>query len=383
MAKLDNELIEKINSYGDEVSSSVIANELGIGKTSVLKYRGKITTEIKDVLKQDTYTEDIEKKTAKIELEIIKKKYWEALLDIENKEKMYEVFDKVRNKRNNVKIEKKIWEEQTQSIANLVFSDLHAEEVVDIDTINWLNEYNPQIAKSRSEKMFIRFVEVLQSLKKSENIHWVILHLLWDFMTWYIHPELIENNAMSPTETVLFVKSIISSWINYILDNTDENIVVATAFGNHWRTTDKKRISTGWKNSYEWMMYNIIAEHYLDNPRVQFKIEKWNLNYINVYDKVMCDMHGDMIKYQWWVGWITIPMNKAIWQRQKAKHADLYNVAHRHQLRDWWAWITNGSVIGYNNYAESIKADYEEPKQLMYLFNSKYGKTINSPIVLI
>jgi hypothetical protein len=93
-------------------------------------------------------------------------------------------------------------------------------------------------------------------------------------------------------------------------------------------------------------------------------------------------MHGDMIKYQGGVGGITIPMNKAIWQRQKAKHADLYNSWHRHQLRDWWLWVTNGSVIWYGNYSENIKADYEDPKQLMFLFNSKYGKTITSPIIL-
>jgi hypothetical protein len=129
-------------------------------------------------------------------------------------------------------------------------------------------------------------------------------------------------------------------------------------------------------------MYNIIAMQYQDNKRVQFKIEKWNINYVNVYDKVIADIHWDMIKYQGWVGGITIPMNKAISQRQKAKHADLYNSAHWHQLRDWGLWVTNGSVIWYSNYSESIKADYEEPKQLMFLINSKYGKTITAPIIL-
>jgi hypothetical protein len=59
-------------------------------------------------------------------------------------------------------------------------------------------------------------------------------------------------------------------------------------------------------------MYNIIAMQYQNNPRVQFKIEKGNINYVNVYDKVIADMHGDMIKYQGGVGGITIPMNKAI-----------------------------------------------------------------------
>jgi hypothetical protein len=44
--------------------------------------------------------------------------------------------------------------------------------------------------------------------------------------------------------------------------------------------------------------------------------------------------------------------------------------------------MINGSLIGYGPYAESIKADYEEPKQAMFLINNKYGKTISAPILV-
>lgn len=386
--KLSEDKIQEIRQLAIEWKSlRQIWNIVGVNATTVMKYTKDIQRDTKKELvediKQDSYTLDIEKKDAQKNITILKKKYGDVLEKLEDQWKMLEIFEEVKKKREYKPIVKKKWEQQTQSVANLDFSDLHVEEVIDKETINWLNEYNPKIAEQRSEKMFIRFVELVQSLKKSENIHWVILHLLGDFISWYIHPELVENNALSPTEAMLLAQKIIMKWINYILDNTDEDITIATAFGNHWRTTDKKRISTGWKNSYEWLMYNIIAMQYQNNPRVQFKIEKGNINYVNVYDKVIADMHGDMIKYQGWVGWITIPMNKAIWQRQKAKHADLYNSWHRHKLSDWWLWVTNGSVIWYGNYSESIKADYEDPKQLMFLFNSKYGKTISSPIILI
>lgn len=381
--KLSKDIIKKINKYDKSVSSSEIAKALNISRKTVWKYREKTQEEIKDTLKQDNYTEDLNKKHATQNITILKKKYWDVLEKLDQQEKMFEVFEEVKQKQWIVKIEKDPKWEKTQSVANLVFSDLHVEETVDPDMVHWLNEYNPQIAQERSKVMFTRFSELVGNLKQSENIHWVIIHLLGDFISWYIHPELVEWNSMSPTEAILLCKQIICSWIDHILETTEEQITVATAFWNHGRTTDKKRVSTWWKNSYEWLMYNVIAQHYENNDRVKFKIEKWNINYINVYDKVIADMHGDMIKYQWGVGWVTIPMNKATAQWQRAKHADLYNSAHRHQLRDGWLWVTNWSVIWYNSYAESIKADYEEPKQLMYLFNSKYGKTITSPIILI
>lgn len=385
--KLSKDKIDEIRqlSQGGK-SNREIWRLLEVDHTTVGKYTAWIVKETKkeveETIKQDSYTEDIEKKEIKSNITILKKKYGDVLEKLENQNKMLEIFEEVKKKREYKPIEKKKWEENTQSVANLDFSDLHIEETVDKETINGLNEYNPEIAQQRSEQMFIRFVELVQSLKQSEHIHWVIVHLLGDFISWYIHPELVEGNAMSPTEAMLLAQKVIVKWINYILENTDEDITIATAFGNHGRTTDKKRVSTWRKNSYEWLMYNIIAMHYQNNPRVQFKIEKGNINYVNVYDKVIADMHGDMIKYQGWVGWITIPMNKAIGQRQKAKQADVYNSGHRHQLRDWGLWVTNGSVIGYNNYAESIKADYEQAKQLMFLINSKYGKTITAPIIL-
>jgi hypothetical protein len=38
---------------------------------------------------------------------------------------------------------------------------------------------------------------------------------------------------MSPTEAMLLAQKIIIKGINYILENTDEDITIATAFGNH------------------------------------------------------------------------------------------------------------------------------------------------------
>jgi len=342
----------------------------------------KVSKELNKEIKQDSYLQDIDKSNSKWELGRLKGKYHDALEELQQKELMLAFKERIVKDNGTIKIWKPIKWDKTESTAVLLASDWHAEETVDPDTINGLNEFNLDIAQERGKYFFQNWLRLVNMMAKEEKIENVVLWLLWDFISGYIHPELVENNGMSPTESILLVKKLLIGWIDHILENSDYKLKIVTAFWNHWRTTDKTRISTGWKNSYEWMMYNIIADHYINNDRVVFKIEKGYHNYLQVYNKVLRFHHGDWMKYQWGVGGITIPVNKAIAQWNKAKHADIDCFWHRHQLKDGGMWVCNGSLIWYWPYAERIKADYEEPKQAMFLINSKFWKTISAPILL-
>jgi hypothetical protein len=46
----------------------------------------------------------------------------------------------------------------------------------------------------------------------------------------YIHPELVENNAMSPTEAILKFRDIFVSGVNYIIDNSDYNLTIVLKY---------------------------------------------------------------------------------------------------------------------------------------------------------
>ena len=81
------------------------------------------------------------------------------------------------------------------------------------------------------------------------------------------------------------------------------------------------------------------------------------------------------------MGGIFIPANKAIAQWNKVQWADLDVFGHFHQMKDGGNFVSNGSLIGFNAYALSIKADYEHPKQAFFLIDRKRGRTITAPIV--
>ena len=78
---------------------------------------------------------------------------------------------------------------------------------------------------------------------------------------------------------------------------------------------------------------------------------------------------------------ITIPVNKAIAGWNKAHTVDLDVFGHYHQRFDGGSFICNGSLIGYNAYAVSIKAGYEPPSQTCFLINRQFqAKTAVMPI---
>jgi len=270
----------------------------------------------------------------------------------------------------------------SESVAVLLCSDWHVEETVSKDTVNGLNEFNLREAERRIKKLFVKAVSLLNIWKTSTKVKTLVLSLLGDFMSGYIHDELKEDNSLSPVQTVLFVLELIRGGVDYILENTECDLIIPCSVGNHGRSTDKPRIQTAYKNSYEWLMYHFLASIYQDNKRVKFQISNSYFNYLNIYEKTIRFHHGDWLRYNGGVGGISVPVNKAIAQWNISKHADLDCFAHWHQHKDFGSWISNASLIGHSAYAVYIKAAFEQPSQTLFFLEKNKGKTATMPIYL-
>ena len=131
-------------------------------------------------------------------------------------------------------------------------------------------------------------------------------------------------------------------------------------------------------------MYYVMRDHFAKNPRVKFQIAEGYHSYVTFFDKYVVRFHhGHQISYQGGVGGITVSVNKAIAQWNKARVADLDVFGHFHTKFDGGNFIANGSLIGYSAYAVSIKASYEKPSQTFFLVNKKYlAKTLTALIYL-
>jgi len=237
--------------------------------------------------------------------------------------------------------------ERGEATAVMIASDWHVEERVDPETINWMNEYTLNICEQRGSRFFVEGLRLVKILRSGYKIDNLVLALLGDLISGYIHEELVETNQLSPIEASLYAKRLVCAGIDFLLEHGDfKNIRVVCCFGNHGRTTKRKRHATGHKNSYEWLMYSSLADHYNSDPRIKFIVSSGYHSYCHVYDDYVIRFHhGDGIKYYGGVGGLTIPANKAIAKWNTIRHADLDVFGHFHQFFDGGQFVCNGCFL--------------------------------------
>jgi len=333
--------------------------------------------------------EDNLKYNLKIERELIKykvktreqeEKINYLLKEIDILERKIECIEELENNDEKIKIECEKRHNKKEAVAVALASDWHVEEKVEKSVVNNLNEYNPDIASLRIKYFFKNLLRLIRKEQYTSIINNLVLWLGGDLMSGYIHEELIESNYMSPTETLLFLKKHLISGIEFLCKESNLKIYIPTNYGNHGRTGEKLKVSTGYKNSYEYLLYKILEDYFLEKreKRVIMQIEKGEFNFIQVFDKTIRSSHGYHIKYNGGIGGITIPAMKFIATQNRIKHADYDIWGHHHQYFTNPFFCQNGSLIGISAYGRRIGG--EEPKQAFFIIDKKRGITTQMPI---
>lgn len=264
-------------------------------------------------------------------------------------------------------------------------SDWHVEEEVKKAAVHGLNEYNLEIARERSEFFFRNFLRLADIQARDSKVRSIYLAALGDFFSGWIHQELMASTLLAPGDAARFWKGLFISGIDFLLKESSYVIEADFIPGNHGRMTQQMHFSDPTGTSLETFAYHAVAGKYEGNPRVRFNVASQAMVYRRFFEKMNVRLiHGYEVKYGGGVGGITIPVNKALAQWDQAVHADLTLFGHFHQLIDGRRFLGNGSVIGYNTYAQAIKAGFEEPVQAFFLIDARNGgqKTVTAPIFL-
>lgn len=263
----------------------------------------------------------------------------------------------------------------------LMCSDWHVEEVVDPKTVNNRNAFDPKIAERRIGYLSGGSAWLVNQWSKGWKIDECVVWFGGDMITGYIHEELIESNAMSPTEATLFAQEMMARHVEHLLAECKlKKIHIYCSYGNHGRTTKQRRVQTGAQNSFEWMAYHSLAQRFAGESRVEFHIADGAHLYADLYGTSVRFHHGDDVRYQGGVGGLSIPLRKACDSWDKFQEADVTVIGHWHQFVDFMFAVVNGSLIGYNAYALSVKARWEPPRQGAFLIDEEWGKRLVTPI---
>lgn len=322
-------------------------------------------------------------KKAQAEQKQYKAQYDRLLEMYEESEQRFDALVSVKEDVDIVHIDPSTQSHTHEATPVIMLSDWHFEEQVDEATINGINHYNLDIAARRWSRCIQNSLKLVNKERHTSAINQMVVWLGGDMITGYIHEELEESNYLSPTQATRFAKErIISALLFYKEHGNFQKIVVVCNYGNHGRTNKKPRFSTGYKNSYEWMMYMDIQDYFSQDDLFEFHIPCGLYAYIDIMGTVCRFWHGDNIRYQGGIGGLTIPLIKAIHRANEHQKADFNFMGHYHQF--WEATkdcIVNGSGIGYNAYAQRIGAPPQEPMQGFKLIDKKYGPTVKMPII--
>lgn len=235
--------------------------------------------------------------------------------------------------------------------AVLICSDWHVEERVDLAQVNGLNEHSPPIAVNRNESLTKNTIMLLDDARHLTKIDTMVVALLGDFITGYIHPELEESNYMSPVEACGFAEDLIERMIRTFRKECRlKQIIIPTCVGNHGRTTNKTRIGTMTKNSFEQGMYRHLARCFRNDPKIHWQIGEAYENYLTIEGHDVRFHHGDAIVYNNGIGGSAVGTNRVISDYNKTRTAKLDFFGHLHNWLNHRTWVGNGSVIGRGAY---------------------------------
>jgi hypothetical protein len=107
----------------------------------------------------------------------INNKYKELLIKIDDLENQIDIITQAKEHKPK-KLEIKPTTKKSEATAVILASDWHLEEVINPETVNYLNEYNPTIAEQRAKNFFKNSLRLTNIMSKEVKLENMLLALL-------------------------------------------------------------------------------------------------------------------------------------------------------------------------------------------------------------
>jgi hypothetical protein len=268
-----------------------------------------------------------------------------------------------------------------EGVAIAQFSDWHVGKRIERKVMNGLNEYNPDIAKSRSETVTKNLLKLIRKERQDIKINNLVINLGGDAIQNFLHEGDAQQNYFSPLEETRYAKQLYGNALRTIAENGDfKKIILLCNRGNHPRMTKKMQSDVDYKMNMEAQMYWDLADKFNDSI-FEWHIPESDIGYYQIGDFSTRYYHGHQIGYQGGVGGLTIPLAKKLmyWDKTRKAHWNLMSHFHTFSMPTKNCSL-NGSLCGYDAYAQTLGFEYEPPLQAFQLLDKKRGFTGRFPI---
>jgi len=269
----------------------------------------------------------------------------------------------------------------SHGVPTLFLSDLHWDEIVTPSQINFVNEFNRDIAIQRLKRTVDTTVFLSKEVLSQSPYEGIVLALGGDMFSGYIHDELRENKSGPIYEGLINQLDNLTAAINVLADEFGQ-VFVPCVTGNHGRIDRKPRAKYAVQDNIDWLLYQLLKREFSDRKEVQFLIPDASDAYYRIFHVRYMLTHGNQFRGGTGIAGPATPW--ALGDHKKRKRQDAINQPYDTLIFGHWhtlawginnAYVCNGSLKGYDEYAYINNYPYEPPKQALWFTHPEYGIT--------
>lgn len=268
-------------------------------------------------------------------------------------------------------------------VPTLFASDWHWGEVVDPKQIGGVNAFDMGIAQERARAMVEVTIDIVRNHLKIETPG-IVFALGGDMVSGDIHEELMATNQTEMMPTIIDLYGVLIWCIRKLADEFG-NVFVPCVSGNHGRNTHKIRAKGRNYTNFDWLLYQFLAKAFEGDKRVCFQIPDGPDALYAVYGHKYLLTHGDQFRGGDGMIGALGPIIRGD-HKKRSRNAqidaeyDTLLLGHWHQLIQLQRLIVNGSLKGYDEYANSNNFGFEPPRQALWITNPVHGITFSAPV---
>jgi hypothetical protein len=276
----------------------------------------------------------------------------------------------------------------------LLLSDIHHGEVVRSEEVSGANAFNIEISRRRLQRVFRKTVSMLHGAPISPPPGgWpgIVVACAGDMLSGNIHEEIRQTNEIPVLAAVVDLAEQLAAGFTMLADAFGE-VYAPWVVGNHGRLDRKPRIKGGACDNYEWILGHYLKQKLAGDNRISIEIaDGFSLSY-RVHSTRYLLMHGDGFKGGG--GWAgpTLPFMRGDHKlrKQRASMAQWtgldveYNeliFGHFHTYFPLRGIVCNGSLKGFDAYAQKLGFSFEPPQQALWITHPRLGATLHCPVV--
>lgn len=270
-----------------------------------------------------------------------------------------------------------------------IWSDWHWGEVVRADEVGGINTFSIQTAHERIRRLVNNTIDLCMHHMVNPKYPGIVICLGGDMISGDIHEELAISNELETLPTLIDLRDKLI-WALSKMADTFGRVFVPCVVGNHGRQTHKPRAKARIVTNYEWLLYQMLEKHFVQDDRIKFLIPRDTDAHFNVAGHRYMLTHGDSLGVKGGDGMIgalgpimrgTIKLRNS--ESRIGREFDTVIMGHWHQYVPMPGCIVNGSLVGFNEYAKIfLRARYQPPIQALWFTHPKHGVTFQIPIYL-